>query len=144
MHSLNYKKQTLLLIFFSTLLRIFLGVNLEFGNDEVYYWLYAKYPAVSHFDHPSMVGFFIQFFTANLLFDSELCIRLAAIIPSSISMYVLFLIANYLKDEKAGFITVLLYIIHIWICNCRNIYFARRPISCLLVVELVLFYSDNS
>ena len=114
MQGLNYKQQALLLLLFSTLLRIFLAANIEFGNDEVYYWLYAKYPAISHFDHPPMVGFLIQLFTINLHFNSELCIRLAAIIPSSISMYVLFLIASYLKNEKAGFIAVLLYNIHIY------------------------------
>ncbi len=110
----SYKRVTLWLLFFSTLVRLFLSGSLEFGNDEVYYWLYAKYPDISHFDHPPMVGFFIQFFTANLFFDSELAIRLAAVIPTSTSMYLIFLIGNYLKNEKVGFIGVLLYNIHIY------------------------------
>lgn len=114
MQYVNYRKHALYLIVCSALLRLFLGGVLEFGNDEVYYWLYAKYPAMSHFDHPPMVGFFIQFFTGNLLFDSELFIRLAAIIPASICMYLIFLIGTYLKDEKAGFIATLLYNIHIY------------------------------
>lgn len=110
----SYKRATLWLLFFSTLLRFFLSGSLEFGNDEAYYWLYAKYPDISHFDHPPMVGFFIQFFTANLFFDSELAIRLAAVIPTSASMYLIFLIGNYLKNEKVGFISILLYNIHIY------------------------------
>ncbi len=110
----SYKSFAVIVIIVSVLFRFFLAASLEFGNDEVYYWLYAKYPAISHFDHPPMVGFFIQLFTLNLYFDSELAIRLAAIIPSGISMYVVFLIANYLKNEKTGFIAVLLYAIHIY------------------------------
>lgn len=112
--NISYKKLALILIFISTLIRIFFASQLEFGNDEVYYWLYAKYPAISHFDHPAFVGFFIKFFTLNLYFDSELAIRLAAIIPASCNMYVLFLIGKFLKNEFAGFMSVLLYNLSIY------------------------------
>lgn len=111
---ISYKQATVILISISTLFRIFLGSQLEFGNDEVYYWLYAKYPDISHFDHPPFVGFFIQLFTVNLWFDSELAIRLAAIIPASITMYLIFLIGKQLKDERLGFIAVLLYNISVY------------------------------
>ncbi len=111
---ISYRNYTLLLIAISTLFRIFWASQLEFGNDEVYYWLYAKYPDISHFDHPGMVGFFIQFFSLNLFFDAELAIRLAAIIPISISMYVVFLIGRFLKDDVVGFISVLLFNISIY------------------------------
>lgn len=111
---LTYKRCVYILILFSVFLKLFLGSNLEFGNDEVYYWLYAKYPDISHFDHPPMVGFFIQLFTLNLTFDSEVFIRLAAIIPSAISVYIIFLIGTFLKSEKAGFIASLLYSISIY------------------------------
>ncbi len=114
MQQLNYKRIVIIVILISTLLRIYLGNSLAFGNDEVYYWLYAKYPDISHFDHPPMVGFFIQFFTFDLLFDTEVIIRLAAIVPISFSMYLLYLIGKYLKDEKVGLISVLLYNIHIY------------------------------
>ncbi|WP_299839584.1 glycosyltransferase family 39 protein [uncultured Tenacibaculum sp.] len=114
MQQLNYKRIVIIVILISTFLRIYLGNSLEFGNDEVYYWLYAKYPDISHFDHPPMVGLFIQFFTLDLFFDTEVTIRLAAIIPISLSMYVLFLIGKYLKDEKVGLVSVLLYNIHIY------------------------------
>lgn len=113
-HSYSYKKKAVILIVFSTLLRLFIGGNLEFGNDEVYYWLYAKYPDISHFDHPPMVGFFIQLFSLNLWFDSELAIRLAAIIPASVNMYLVFLIGTYLKDQRTGFIATILYNLSIY------------------------------
>lgn len=110
----NYLKSTIFLILFSLILRLFIASQLEFGNDEVYYWLYAKYPAISHFDHPAMVGFFIQFFSLDLLFDSELAIRLSAIIPASFNMFLVFLIGKYLKDEQTGFIATILYNLSIY------------------------------
>lgn len=110
----NFQKKAYIFIFFSTIIRLILASLLELGNDEVYYWLYAKYPAVSHFDHPPMVGFFIQLFTCNLYFDSAFFIRLAAIIPSSLSMVVIFLIGKEIYDSKIGFISVLLYNLSIY------------------------------
>ncbi|TYP97001.1 dolichyl-phosphate-mannose-protein mannosyltransferase [Tenacibaculum adriaticum] len=135
---LSFKKATFLFIFFSTLLRLFLGSSLEFGNDEVYYWLYAKYPDFSHFDHPPMVGFFIQFFTFNLEFDSEVIIRLAAIIPASIGMYLVFLIGSYLKDEKAGFIATILYNLNIYAFIIAGTFIL--PDSPLVLFWLLSFY----
>lgn len=135
---LSYKKATVLFIFVSIIFRIVIAGNLEFGNDEVYYWLYAKYPDISHFDHPPMVGFFIQFFTANLFFDSELAIRLAAIIPSAISMYLVFLIASHINNEKSGFISVLLYSISIYGFVIAGTFIL--PDSPLVVFWLLSFY----
>lgn len=105
----NYRLLTYLLVFFSILFRGFIASFLEFGNDEVYYWLYALYPDISHFDHPPMVGFFIQFFTCDLAVNTELFVRLAAIIPSALTMLLVYEIARFLKDSRTGFIAVLLY-----------------------------------
>lgn len=134
----KYKNKAILLIIVSALLRIFLSGSLEFGNDEVYYWLYAKYPDISHFDHPPFVGFFIQLFTFNLLFDSELAIRLAAIIPTSISMYIVFLIGRYLKNEKAGFTAVILYNLSIYGLIISGTFIL--PDSPLVLFWLLSFY----
>jgi hypothetical protein len=35
--------------------------TIEFGNGEVYYWLYALHPDISHFDHPPMIGFLFNY-----------------------------------------------------------------------------------
>lgn len=109
-----YQKRVFLVIFISLFFRLFWANQLEFGNDEVYYWLYARYPDISHFDHPPMVGFFIQLFSLNLFFDSELAIRLASILPASASMYLVYLIGKFLKDERTGFIATLLYNLSIY------------------------------
>ena len=56
-----------------------------------------------------MVGFLIQLFTGNFFFENEVFIRLAAIIPASLSMYMIYLIGTYLKNSATGFLGVILY-----------------------------------
>jgi len=89
--------------------RSFIAGSVELGNDEVYYWTYAKFPDLSHFDHPPMVGWVIQLFTLNLLFDKEIFIRLAAIVLGTLSTYVMFLIGKQIKNAITGLYSALLY-----------------------------------
>lgn len=93
----------------SVVARAVIASSIEFGNDEVYYWIYAKYPALSHFDHPPMVGYFIQIFSLNLLLSSEFFIRLSSVIFGGINTYLIFLIAKKIKDENAGLFAAVLY-----------------------------------
>ncbi|MCF8366512.1 MAG: glycosyltransferase family 39 protein [Bacteroidales bacterium] len=97
------------IILASVVIRGFLAWFLELGNDEVYYWTYALFPDLSHFDHPPMVGFTIQAFTWNLYFDSEFFIRLGSVILGGVNTYMIFLIAAMVKDFRAGIIAALLY-----------------------------------
>ncbi len=99
----------ILLVAVSTLIRILLGYGLDLGNDEVYYWTYAMFPDWSHFDHPPMVGFFQQVFSLNLLFDSELALRLGFIVSGSLSTVLLFYIGKEIKDDKTGWLAAILY-----------------------------------
>ena len=105
----SIKKYLWILIIITTVFRVLIASALEFGNDEVYYWTYALYPDLSHFDHPPMVGYFINIFSLNLLFDSELFIRMSGIITGALNTYVIFLIGKKIKDEKAGLISAILY-----------------------------------
>ena len=109
--SMTNHNKLFILIAFSTTVRLILGDNLQLGNDEVYYWTYAKYPDWSHFDHPPMVGFLIQLFTFDLYFHSELALRLGTIILGSVSTYLIFLIGKEIYDEASGLIASILYTI---------------------------------
>ena len=82
---------------------------MEFGNDEVYYWTYALYPDWSHFDHPPMVGWVIQVFSLNLLFDSEFFIRLASVFFMTANTFIIYCIGKELKDARTGLYVALLY-----------------------------------
>ncbi len=106
---MSNKQKLGLLILISTLLRLIVGNNIQLGNDEVYYWTYARYPDWSHFDHPPMVGFFEQIFSLNLFFESELALRLGFIISGSLSTLLMYLIGKEIKDERTGLIAAVLF-----------------------------------
>ena len=90
----------LILVLLSLIIRVFLAAFLEFGNDEVYYWTYALYPDLSHFDHPPMVGFLIQLSTLNLLLDSEFFIRLGAVLLGTFNIWLVYLIGKAIRDDR--------------------------------------------
>lgn len=134
----RYQKHTLLLIVAITAIKLLVSSGIELGNDEVYYWLYALYPDISHFDHPAMVGFFIQFFTADLYFDSASWIRLAAMLPAAVNMWTTYRIGRYLKDEATGFLAVILYNISLYGLVISGIFIL--PDAPLLCFWLLAFF----
>lgn len=93
----------------SAVIRGILAAWLELGNDEVYYWTYALYPDWSHFDHPPMVGWMIQLFSLNLLFDNEFFIRLASVVIMTANTYIIYRIGKDIKDTRTGLYAALLY-----------------------------------
>jgi hypothetical protein len=96
-------------VLISALIRAFFAYSLELGNDEVYYWTYALYPDLSHFDHPPMVGFTIQAFSLDLYFQNELFVRMGSIILGAANTWLIFLIGKHIKDFLTGFYAALLY-----------------------------------
>jgi len=97
------------LLVFSTLIRALIAGLFELGNDEVYYWTYAVYPDLSHFDHPPMIGWLIRIFTFNLQFQQEFFLRLASVIGGSLNTWIIYLVGKKLKDELTGWYAALLY-----------------------------------
>jgi len=105
----NLPKQLWWLLTISFVIRACFAAWIELGNDEVYYWTYALYPDWSHFDHPPMVGWMIQLFSLNLLFDSELFLRMSSVILMTLNTLLVYFIGNKLKDYRTGFYAALLY-----------------------------------
>lgn len=103
------KQALALIIVFSVLLRGVLAWWLELGNDEVYYWTYALHPALSHFDHPPMVGFFIQAFSFNLFWNNELFLRLSSVVLGGFNTWIIYNIGREVKSPSAGLYAALLY-----------------------------------
>jgi hypothetical protein len=97
------------IILASVVVRGFFAWTLELGNDEVYYWTYALFPDLSHFDHPPMVGFTIQAFSWNLTFDSELFIRMGSVILGGANTWLIFLLARHAGGFLAGLFAAMLY-----------------------------------
>jgi hypothetical protein len=107
----NYRISRLVIwvIALATIGRLIIGYMLELGNDEVYYLTYAYLPDLSHFDHPPMVGWVIQFFTLNFSLNSELFIRLGPILLSAGSSWIIYRIGCMLRDELTGLIAVVMF-----------------------------------
>lgn len=108
-NSKKYNRYVIYLIIISTIIRGLLAWILEFGNDEVYYRLYALYPDWSHFDHPLMVGLVMQLTTINLLFQSEFFLRLGAVLIGAVNLWIIFKIGQQIKDSQTGYYASLLY-----------------------------------
>jgi len=108
-NKINIPGSLIVLIILSTLIRAFIAGFIELGNDEVYYWTYALYPDLSHFDHPPMVGYLIQLFSFNLAFTNELFIRLGSVIFGAVNTWIIYLIGARIKDQLTGFYAALLY-----------------------------------
>jgi hypothetical protein len=106
----GYKKQLLLLILISSVLRLITASVTELGNDEVYYWTYAQKLQWNYFDHPPMVAVWIRLFTLDLLLQQfEIFIRLGSIASCAIATLVLFDAVKKMHSEKAAWFTALLY-----------------------------------
>lgn len=104
-----YEKRLWLLLLGSFLLRAVLAGWHELGNDEVYYYAYALYPDWSHFDHPPMIGWMMQLFSLNLLFDSEFFLRLSSVVLMTVNTWIIFQIGSTIKNARTGWFAALLY-----------------------------------
>ena len=134
----NIKKMLVWLLAISALVRGVLAAWLEFGNDEVYYWTYALYPDWSHFDHPPMVGWVIQLFSLNLLFDSEFFIRLASVVIMTANTYIIYRIGKDIKDAQTGLYAALLYTASIYAFVITGIFI--MPDTPLMLFWLLAFW----
>lgn len=142
----NINKLLVWLLAFSAVVRGILAAWMEFGNDEVYYWTYALYPDWSHFDHPPMVGWVIQLFSLNLLFDSEFFIRLASIVLTTANTYIIYRIGKEIKDARTGLYAALLYTTSIYAFVITGVFIMPdTPLMLfwLLAVWMVIKYFGN-
>lgn len=110
----QYQKKVWQLIAITVIVKIILSYFIELGNDEVYYYTYAVQPDWNHFDHPPMVGWLIRCTTLNLHWVSTLSMRLGAIMSSALAMLVIFKTGVMLKNERAGYLSALLYALSIY------------------------------
>lgn len=103
------RNSLILLMLASALIRALLAGWIELGTDEAYYWTFASYPDWSHFDHPGMIGWVIQLFSLNLLFESEFFMRFSSVAIMTLNTWIMFRIGKELKDEATGLRAALLY-----------------------------------
>lgn len=97
------------LILVATVLRMLVAAVLEFGNDEVYYFLYALDLQPNYFDHPPGVAWLIRIFTFNLLLTDEFFVRLGAIVCAAVGTALVYRLGTVLKNEQTGWYAAVLY-----------------------------------
>ena len=139
----NINRILIWLLAISAVVRGILAAWMELGNDEVYYWTYALYPDWSHFDHPPMVGWVIQLFSLNLLFDSEFFIRLASIVFMTADTFIIYRIGKDIKDARTGLYAALLYTASIYAFVITGIFIMPDTplmLSWLLAVWMAIRY----
>ena len=139
----NINRILIWLLAISAVVRGILAAWMELGNDEVYYWTYALYTDWSHFDHPPMVGWVIQLFSLNLLFDSEFFIRLASIVFMTADTFIIYRIGKDIKDARTGLYAALLYTASIYAFVITGIFIMPDTplmLSWLLAVWMAIRY----
>ncbi len=116
-----------------TLLNILQACTLGVHSDEAYYWVYSRFLDWGYFDHPPMVAVFIRI--GDAIVHNELGLRLMTIISSTVSMYVLWLIARKYLVNAWWFIVVITgtLIFHIY-------GFSTTPDAPLLLFTILFYY----
>jgi 4-amino-4-deoxy-L-arabinose transferase-like glycosyltransferase len=109
-NNITYKKAVLILIGAGFILRCFLSLLLELGNDEAYYWLYSQKLEWNYFDHPPLVALWVRIFTANLLLQEyEFFLRLGSMVGCALSTWFLYKTMSLIHSERAGWFAACLY-----------------------------------
>ena len=136
------KKHLFWLVIISLFVRAFLAATLELGNDEAYYWTYALFPDLSHFDHPPMVGWMIQFFSLNLIIDSEFFLRLSSLLLGTINILLVYQIGCKVKNARTGLYAAYLYVASLYGSIITGVFILPdTPLVFFWLISLSIFIS---
>src|SRR5437016_8252391 len=89
-------------------LRCWVADRTDFETDEPYYWLWSRGLALSYFDHPPMVAYFIRLGTM-LFGDTVMGIRSMAIIAMIAASVLLYALALVLFSDRRVALLALLW-----------------------------------
>jgi undecaprenyl-diphosphatase len=90
-----------------TLWRAYTAATLPLHPDEAYYWLWSRHLALSYFDHPPMIAYFIKL--ATLFSQAELWVRLSGLFVSgACSIFVWLLAKDIFEREDIAAASVIL------------------------------------
>ncbi len=137
----TYKKSLVWLLIISTIFRSILAFFTEFGNDEVYYTLYAAFPDWSHFDHPPMVGWFIQITSLNGLIHSELFVRLGGILSCTASTIIMYKLARLLANDRTGWYAALIFTSSLYVSIISGVFILPDSPQLLFWVAALYFFA---
>ncbi|HXC25998.1 MAG TPA: glycosyltransferase family 39 protein [Gemmatimonadaceae bacterium] len=90
-----------LVIAVATLIRLVLAANVPLFPDETYYWEWSRHLAAGYFDHPPAIALLIRAGTV-LLGDTNLGVRLGAILAGIVTSWALVTLARRLEERTSG------------------------------------------
>lgn len=103
------KRNLLLLIVISSIIRCIVAIAVPLGNDEVYYVLYGRFPEIHYYDHPLLIGWAIKLCTFNFYFEYPFFYRLQGIILSIPSTIFVYKTAKCIQNARAGWVAACLF-----------------------------------
>jgi hypothetical protein len=131
----NYTSAKYILYFLLgwTILNALQAATLGLHSDEAYYWVYSQFLDWGYYDHPPMVALFIRL--GDNLLPTELGLRMLTVITSSISMYVMWLMARRYQADVRWFTVIMagIFAFHIYGFN-------TTPDSPLLFFTVLFYY----
>jgi MFS family permease len=90
-------------------LKVWLAITIELGNDEVYYTLYARNLSWSYFDHPPIIGWMIWVTTLGNLLHGAVWVRLGALIMNFATAILLYQFVQRIYSKPIALIAVVLF-----------------------------------
>jgi hypothetical protein len=102
-------KKLFWLIAIGVIVKSLLAGFIELNNDEVYYWTYAQQLQWNYFDHPPGIAILLKIFTVNLHFPQVFFLRMGPIICGALNTWLIYKIAEKIKNAQAGWIATLLF-----------------------------------
>jgi len=91
----------ILLVALLTALKLFAAANAHFVEDEAYYRIWGLYPALSYYDHPPMIGWWIS--AGQLMFgDTVFAVRALVVASGVIGSLALWRTALLLFDRRVA------------------------------------------
>ncbi|MFD1257378.1 ArnT family glycosyltransferase [Mucilaginibacter terrae] len=116
-----------------TVLNVLQAATLGVHADEAYYWVYSRFLDWGYYDHPPMVALFIRI--GDSLITNELGLRLLTVITSTLSVYLLWLIARKYEADARWFMLLLAGILALHIYG-----FTTTPDAPLLFFTILFYY----
>jgi len=106
---------------------IFTGIQ----EDEAYYALYGEHLAWGYFDHPPMVG--LMTFLSSIFFSGNLGVRFFTIIASCLSLWVMWGIADQVRNDSKKTSPVLFFVLAFSIVMFNIYGFVTTPDASLIL-----------
>ena len=107
------------------------GIFTEIQEDEAYYALYGEHLAWGYFDHPPMVG--LMTFLSSIFFSGSLGVRFFTIIASCLSLWVMWEIADQVRNDSKKRSPVLFFVVAFSIVMFNIYGFVTTPDASLIL-----------